>query len=254
MNRFFNTFLTSILVFALTFSWLNYCTKSKILSALLALSTATAICTLMYLTGKNKAQKQLTTKRERVALHTFDDFLVWNGNNAELFADLLAFCNYNTSILPNGYLLLQQNNKKYLATTCFVATETLSPSVLQNAVATAKQVNATKILLFTNRDLPVQVPFEMQTYNLQQTYALFCACGKLPAVKNCTQPAKRFALSSVFNKKLFGKYAVGSLFLAVFSMFSFFPFYTLVWSSILFALALLSLFIGKNQPTGNRMH
>ena len=246
MAKILNSFLCAFAIFFLCFAWVYHSLKDDILA--LTLGGVVALCA-WYLIWKGQQRLDLGKKiklREKNAISSFINFLRFGADNATIFEEMLRY--YRFDVKTEGYdrLTVTKNGQKCYVAICF-AHDSLTKDELRDAVISAKRANCAKLYVFTpkadnaliataNGQIPTVV------IDAQNTYALFEQCDKLPAISTQKTPKKAsFVARYAFNRRRFGWYFGSSVFMLLISLVSYFPWYTLGWATVFFALAVYSL-------------
>lgn len=252
MAKILNNFLCTAMIFLLTFAWAVFCVKDAklalVLAAIVALCSGYIIFAIL-----TKRQNIKEEKRQRKKLlKNFFEFLRFNADNQALFEKMFEFFRYEVSRIDFDNAVICREKRSFAAL-CF-KTESLSVEQLQHAIVCAKRQNCQQLMVFCNKaenSLQTLANSQIATkfVDLENTYALFEQAEKLPEIPNA-KPTKIYILPQyAFNKKRFGWYFGGALFTLFTAAFSFLKAYLLVWSTVLFALAMFSLFNKKYNKT-----
>ena len=246
MAKILNSFLCAFAVFFLCFAWIYYSLKDDILA--LTLSGIVALSTL-YLIWKAQERFDAGKKMKlahKTAVASLLNFLRFGADNAALFKEMLNY--YRFDARKEGYdsLIVTKNGQKSYVSINFQH-DSLSKDELRDAVISAKRAKCRRLYIFTVKaDTTSVATANGQVHTVvidaQNTYALFEQCEKLPDIPPQKTPKKAaFVARYAFNRKRFGWYFVSSLFMLLISFISYFPWYTLGWATVFFALALYSL-------------
>ena len=256
MSKILNCFLCTVTIFLLCFVWIVYCLRDQTLAYTLSVVVALASSYLIWksLSKIETGKKQKQAKNKNIA--SLSEYLRFNENNAELFATMLRYYRFEVKTVDYDNLIVSKNN-----TTSYVALRFGQDSVgkdeLSKTVVAAKRSKCSKLYLFTNKiDIALIKLAEKYLHtvsvDIANTYALFENCDKLPALPNSAQKKSSFVASYAFNRRRFGWYFASSLFMLAVSVIAYFPWYTLGWASVSFALAMYSLLNTRyNTPPTN---
>lgn len=246
MAKTLNTLLCTIAIFLLAYCWVYYCIKDRTLALCLSVIVALAACYLIW----RAESKWETSKKKKLAykkqLANFAEYLRYGENNAKLFEQTLHYYRFETSTIDFDNLIAKRDGKKCYVAIRFVK-DSLTKDELCGAVIAAKRQKCDKLYIFTSKadkSLVDAANARIQTVVIDtaNTYALFEQCEKLPSVP-CKQISKppfivaKYALC----RKRFGWYFASSLFMLAISLIAYFPWYTLTWATVCFALAAYSL-------------
>lgn len=241
MKGFFNKLFSSLTVFVVIFAWMLYTTKSKFIASVLSATASISACLLMFTLGKKSDEKRRKTKEKKSLVRDFESYVTYCPDSLELFADMLAFSGFAVKKLTDKFAEAQKNGKKSLVAVSYTVEKPSANDLCQIAVA-SKKYGYDNVMLFCNHEITLpNCPVEIKTYLPESTVAQFCASAKLPPLVRSHKIKKRILPSYALNKKRFGWYVTGSLFLALSSFVSFYPVYTLTWASIMLILAFYSL-------------
>lgn len=256
MSKILNCLLCTVIMFLLSFLWIVFCLRDKTLAFALSTIVALASCYLIWraLSKLEKGQKQKQAKKKNIA--SLSEYLHFNENNADLFAAMLRY--YRFAVTPVDYdnLIVTKNNVTSYVALRF-SQDNLSKEELCKAVVSAKRNNCSKLYLFTNKIDGALVRLADKylhtvSVDIANTYALLDNCAKLPALPNVAQKKTSFVASYAFNRRRFGWYFASSLFMMAVSVIAYFPWYTLSWATVSFALAIYSLLNTRyNTPPTN---
>ena len=246
MAKILNSILCAFAVFFLCFAWIYYSLKDDVLA--LALSLVVAACS-WYLIWKGQAQIDLGKKTklaQKNAVSSFVNYLRFGADNAALFENMLRY--YRFDVERQGYdsLIVSKNGQKSYVSICF-SQDNLSKDELRTAVISCKRAGCNRLYVFTVKADATAIAtanahVQASVIDAQNTYTLFEQCDKLPALPPQKPPKKvSFVAQYAFNKRRFGWYFASSLFMLLISVISYFPWYTLAWATVFFALAVYSI-------------
>ena len=136
----------------------------------------------------------------------------------------------------------------------FRSQNALTQDGLRKAVVCAKRNEADKLFVLAAKiDQPLvkaaNARITTTFIDAANAYELLEQCDKLPQIPSARKTQTGFAAKYAFNRKRFGWYMLSSLFMLVISVVSYFPWYTLSWSTVMFALALYCLLNKRYNPT-----
>ena len=256
MSKVLNCLLCTVIVFLLSFLWIVYCLKDSTLAFALSLIVALASCYLIFksLSKLDNGKKLKQAKKKNIA--SLSEYLRFNENNAELFAALLRYYRFEVNTFDYDNLVVTKDN-----VTGYVALrfnqDSLSKDEMCKAVVMAKRNKCSKLYIFTNKidnSLVKLADKYLHTVSVDiaNTYALFENCDKLPTLPKNAVKKSSFIVGYAFNRRRFGWYFASSLFMLAVSVIAYFPWYTLSWATVLFALAVYSLLNTRyNTPPTN---
>lgn len=226
--------------------------KNISLSAILASIVAICSCYILWQASTKWENGKNAKQKRKKQLDAFSNYLQFNADNAKLFAELLAYYEFEASTIDYDSLAATKNGQN-----CFVyvnyAQDALSKDSLRQGVVSAKRNNADKLYIFCNKcDKTLQNTANEQIttifVDISNAYALFEQCGKLPNFPQKKAKKTSFAANYAFNKKRFGWYMFSSVFTLALSAVSYLRYYLLAWSTVFFILAAYSLFNKKYNP------
>lgn len=245
MAKFLNSVLCTIIIFLLTFAWIYFCVKmAKLaftLSAIVALASGYIIWRMQTKWETGKSLK----KSQKKAVTDLCNYLKFGADNASIFAPMLRY--YRFDVVETNYdsLVANKNGVKCYVSICF-GKDNLSQDDLRQAVIACKRARCNKLYLFTNK-IDNQLKDIANKYvataciDANNTYKLFEQCDKLPSIPQVKPTKPHFVAKYAFNRRRFGWYFMSSLMMLALSAISYFPWYSLGWSTVLFALAVYSL-------------
>ena len=240
-----NCLLCTVIIFLLSFLWIIYCLRDKTLayalSAIVALASGYLIWRSLSKFEQGKQLKQ--TKKKNVA--SFSEYLRFNENNAELFAEMLRYYRFEVKNVDYDNLIVTKNNVTSYVALRF-AQDSLNREELCKTVVSAKRTKCSKLYLFSNKidnSLIKLADKYLHTVSVDigNVYSLFENCNKLPTIPKSAQKKSSFIASYAFNRRRFGWYLASALFMLAVSVIAYFPWYTLAWATVSLALALYSL-------------
>ena len=233
-------------MFFICFAWIYYSLKDDVLAISLSLIVALCTCYLIF-----KALSQIDAGKkiklaQKNAVSSLVNHLRFGADNAALFEEMLRY--YRFEVHKAGYdnLIVTKNGQKSYVAINFQH-DSLSKDELRDAVVSAKRAACQRLYIFTAKADTSAVAVanghvHTVVIDAQNTYALFEQCDKLPAVEQQKTPKKAtFIARYAFNRRRFGWYFASSLFMLLISLISYFPWYTLAWATVFFALAVYSL-------------
>lgn len=242
-----NVLILSLGILLLTMSWYYYCTRlvwaSLIFGAAISLISALILNKLFSIKGKAAVNKE-----KKHACELLDEFLIMN-DATQVFSAVYAL---------NGYAVQLKNNCFYatkpVKKLCFVNFEfdCLSGQRIVDFIKKAKREKFDKITIYCNKvcanfkEIVKMDVVEVQILTLPDCYDFLKRYDALPALAEKVKMRKAnkfFALA--LNKNRFVYYFWSAVSLFLLSFVSFFKIYTLVFATILFAVALYSKFNNK---------
>ena len=246
MAKILNSFLCAFAVFFLCFAWIYYSLKDDILAFLLSLIVA--LCT-SYLIWKAQSHFDAGKKikfAQKNAISSFVNLLRFGTDNAAIFEEMLRYYRFEVERVNYDSLIITKNGQKSYVAINF-SHDSLNKDELRDAVIAAKRAACVRLYIFTAKAYTALVDvangqIHTVTVDAQNTYALFEQCDKLPALPPQKTPKKAtFVARYAFNRRRFGWYFASSLFMLLISFIAYFPWYTLGWATVFFALAVYSL-------------
>ena len=246
MPKFLNNFLCSAMIFALSFLWIYFCLKSVTWAVTLGLLIALCSSYLIYRIQNKTEQVKSVKRQNKKAAANFYDYLKYNGNNAELFAELYRYYDYETDIIDfDSFVAVKDGMSTYVATV--YAKDALTQSDVANLIVQAKRKKTDKLRLYAGKADPAVIKnaklhFDVDYVDVNNAYELFSQADKLPQVPEIKPVKNSFAAQYAFCRKRFGWYFASSVFMALLSLIAYFPYYLLGWATVMLILALYSLF------------
>lgn len=209
---------------------------------ILALCSAYLILRIQNKVGQIKSVKNKNKK----AVSNLYDYLKYNDNNAELFAELYRYYLYDVETVDFDSFVASKDGERYYVVTLY-AKDNLTGQDVAHAVVQAKRLKADKLRVYAGKADAIALKnakqrFDVDFVDLNNAYELLNAAGKLPAFPDVKPVKNSFVAKYAFCRKRFGWYFASSVFLALVSVVAYFPFYTLAWSTVMLTLALYSLF------------
>lgn len=253
MNKVINTILSALLALFLAFAWARYLTHDNAASVLAAVAIAAAtayICA--YLTDRKQTKTQ-KTKQSKKKSDTLTDRLMFEADNAALFAPMLTYYGYAVTTSSNDYIVANKNDTNYYVAINFVA-DKLSVADLAASIVAAKRADCDKLIVFCSKVSPnvnaAADKFDYKVFNAEQTLQLFVTADKLPQLSEKPPRRNGIVASYALSKGRFGWYFGGAIWMVAISFLSYFKVYSLLWATALFALAMYSLLNRRyNLPT-----
>lgn len=209
---------------------------------ILALCSAYIIARIQNKAGQTAAVK----KQNKKAVASFYDYLKFNENNAELFAQLYRYFDYDVEIIDyDSFAASKDGIKTYV--TLLYRQDAVNSNDVACATVTAKRIGANKARIFAAKIDSValknaQSRFDVSFADVNGAYELFVQADKLPNIPDVKPLKSSFAAKYAFCRKRAGWYFAGSVFSALLSIVAYFPYYTLGWATVLLAFALYSAF------------
>ena len=246
MAKILNSFLCAFAVFFLCFAWVYYSLKDDVLAVALSLIVAISTLSLLWIGLSRFDANKKAKLAEKNAAANLANYLKFGADNATLFETMLQYYRFTVTKVGFDSLIVTKNGQKSYVAICF-AHDKLSSDELRDAVISAKRAACNRLYVFTAKAYSFLLNEEnchIQTtlIDAQNTYTLFEQSSKLPDVPPQKAPKKAsFVAGYAFNRKRFGWYFASSLFMLLISFIAYFPFYTLGWATVFFALAVYSL-------------
>lgn len=246
MPKILNNLLCSIMIFLLAFMWVYVSIKDATWALVCAaVLTAASAYVMWRIADKWENDKQVKQKRKKDVAN-FAEYLMFGEDNAQLFCDLFGFYQFETEKIDYDNLIAIKNGQKSYVAICF-ETDKLTRDRLRESVVAAKRNKADKLYIFANKIEPSERRLAESYINTafidgNNAYELFEQCDKLPTLKRRSVQKTSFIAKYAFCRKRFGWYFASCIFMLIISIFSFFPWYTLTWATVMFFLAVYSLF------------
>lgn len=246
MPKILNNLICSAMIFALSFLWVYFCLKSVVWAVTLGLVLACCSAYLIYRIQNKVGQARTVKQQNKKAVAGFYDYLKYNDNNAELFAELYRYYHYEVSIVDfDGFTASKDGSTAYV--TAFYRKDSVNQDDVASAIVQAKRIKADKLRLYVNKADAGAVKnaarhFDVEFIDINNAYELFSQANILPSIPTVKQTKNSFVAKYAFCRKRFGWYFASSVFMALISLIAYFPYYTLAWATIMLALALYSLF------------
>ncbi|MCM1533982.1 MAG: hypothetical protein NC099_04945 [Corallococcus sp.] len=252
MAKILNNLLCTLMIFALAFLWVYFSIKNVLWALALAAITALSSSYILWRAASKREKIKNAKLRDKKAAESFAEFLRFNADNAELFSDMMRFYGFTVEKYDYDNLVAEKDGEKCFAAICFEA-DNLSKDRLRHAILNAKRQNADKLYIFAPKaDTALQKLSDGHVattfVDAANAYELFDQCGKLPTFVSKRKTKNSFVAEYAFNKRRFGWYFASSLFMLIISTVSFFPWYTLSWSTVMLGLALYSLLNKRFNP------
>lgn len=244
MSKILNTLLCALISFLLSFLWIVYCLKETEIAALLAAVVALCCGYLVFRAEKTRNARRSIKRDKAKQIGKLKETLRYGVDNAALFAKMLAYYRFDVSKTDNDNIVAAKNGKTSYVALRF-AEETVSQRDIVQAAVQAMRRNCDRLLLFgckadqtqlTNASKHIEVRF----VDVANTYELLEKAEKIPPLVQKSHPMSPI-LPTMLSRKRFGWYFASSIFMLAISVVSFFPWYTLAWATVSFALALYSL-------------
>lgn len=235
--------LCSVMIFLLTFAWVNYCLHSIKLAVMLAVIVTVSsayIITLILKKHFDVKNKKNVSKQNRESLK---NFLKYNENNGQTFAPILTYYNFEVINVEYDSILAKKEHTCYFIFNFNGDNVTETQTV--NYVIQAKRKGADKLYVMCNKvngilTQTIKKQFDITFVDLENVYLLMEQADKLPPLT--TKKQKRvFNPQYAFNKKRFKWYFGGCVYLLVTSIISPLKIYNIIWASIMFVLSCYSL-------------
>ncbi|MCM1289377.1 MAG: hypothetical protein NC132_01815 [Corallococcus sp.] len=245
MARILDNILCTILIFLLTFAWATFCLKNAALA--LALAAIVSLCGsyVTYVLLKKLENRKSVKKQKKKQLNDFAIYLQFNCDNSELFMKMFNYYNFITEKVNFDNIIATKSERCYVAI-CFENDAVKLPQ-LRNAIICAKRNGCVKLLVFgvkadTGALTIANGQFPTKFVDLENAFALFEHSETLPTVPQAKATKQHILPQYAFNKKRFGWYFSGAVFLFLTSFISYFKLYSLLWATALAGVALYCLF------------
>ena len=256
MSKVLNCLLCTVFIFLLSFVWVVYCLRDTTLALALSLIVTLAGSYIVWksLSKLENGKKQKQAKKRNIA--SLSEYLRFNENNAELFATMLRYYRFEVTLNDYDNMVVTKNDVTSYVALRFTQ-DSLSKEELCKTVVSAKRAKCSKLYIFANKIDNALIKLAQKylhtvSVDIANVYALFENCDKLPALPKNAQKKTSFIASYAFNKRRFGWYFASSLFMLAVSVVAYFPWYTLGWATVSFALAMYSLLNTRyNTPPTN---
>lgn len=244
MKKIISTLICATAAFVLSLGWIRRITKQNDVSLFCASIIAVCFAVLIYYAtiqsqnNKRKADKAIKQTAQFVTA------LEFGTNNADYFAEIFRYFGYKTKTVDFDNLIIEKNQEKSFVHLCYL------PSVPKNnligAVVAAKRNDCKKLYVFGQaasfedvKTCDGQLPTTF--IGCDEAYYLAKTSDKL-ILSEVKQKKPKIIARYAFNKKRFGWYLTGALYLGATSLLSFMPIYTLIWATALFGVSLFCLF------------
>lgn len=257
MAKFLNSILCTIIIFLLTFTWIYYCLKIANLALALSVVVALASGYIIWRMQSRWERGQNLKKSQKKAVADFCNLLKFGADNATIFTPMLRYYHFEITETDFDSLVATKNGAKCYVAICF-GKDNLGQDELRQAVISAKRAECSKLYMFTNKidnQLKDMANKHLPTVciDASNTYALFEQCDKLPPIPQAKPTKPRLVAKYAFNRRRFGWYFTSSLMMLVLSVVSYFPWYSLAWATVLFAVAVYSLVNKKYNTVPTRI-
>lgn len=244
MSKILNTLLCALMAFFLCFLWIVYCLKEPKTAALLAAIVAICCGYLVFRAEKARDDRRSVKRRRTKQINDFKQTLRFGADNAALFEQMLTYYDFETRKLGCDDLVGQKNGKYDYFALRF-AEEKVSDGEVVKATVSALRQNCDKLYLFGCKVDQAQLKsaaahIDIEFVDAANAYELFERADKLPKITQKFHPISPI-LPNMFCRRKAGWYFATSLFTLAISVVSFFPWYTLAWATVSFALAMYSL-------------
>ena len=246
MAKILNSFLCAFGIFFICFAWVYFSLKDDTLALVLAAVVASCSAYIIWKAlGSIDSSKQIKIAKKK-AFASFVTFLRFGADNATVFENMLRYYRFEITQKEFDSLIVTKSGRKSYIAINFLH-DSLNKDDLCEAVVSAKRANCDSLYIFTTKVDATSVAFANAQVNTvcidaDNTYVLFEQCDKLPTIPKQSAPKKTtFIAQYAFNRRRFGWYFTSSIFMLLISIISYFPWYTLAWSTLFFALAVYSL-------------
>lgn len=245
MSKVLNNLLCTAGIFALAFLWTYYSLKSVTWAVALALIISLCSAYLIYRLQNKIGQVQNTKLQNKKAAAKLYDYLKYNDNNAEIFAQLYRYYNYQVSILDYDNFVASKEGVTTLVTLHY-ANDVLTTNDVAQAIVSAKRNKADKLCAYASKiDASVRKTaiqhFDVTFVDVANAYILLEQSDKLPSLPQIKPTKNSFIAKYAFCRKRFGWYFGSCVFMTVISVIAYFPYYLLGWATVMLFLALYSL-------------
>ena len=256
MSKILNCLLCTLIIFLLCFIWIVYCLRDTTLAFALSAIVTLSSCYLIWksLSKFETGKKLKQAKKNNIA--SLSEYLRFNENNAELFSAMLRYYRFDVKSVDFDNLIVTKNNVTSYVALRF-SQDSLNKEELCKTVVSAKRAKCAKLYLFTNKIDGALIRLAGKylhtvSVDIANCYALFENSEKLPTLPKSAQRKASFIAAYAFNRRRFGWYFASSLFMIAVSVIAYFPWYTLGWATVSFALAMYSLLNTRyNTPPTN---
>ncbi|MDD3831462.1 MAG: hypothetical protein PHW00_02260 [Clostridia bacterium] len=245
MRRFFNTIFISFGTFLLVFCWFYYYTQVVSLSAVVGMVTATLIALLTYIVFGRENRKSHNIENVK-KIDRLKTYLALNECTG-LVADIMDINGYIVTRY-DCYLLAKKEEIVLLVMIDFNFAP-LTDVKMAEYIKLMRHLKCSTLVVFCNQcDASAHVlarttGIDYRIMDGQKVYELLIKYDICPPVDSARKYKRASAfLSLALSKSRFGYYLTSAIFIAIFSLFSFLPYYNLAIATILFALALYSKF------------
>ena len=246
MPKILNTLLCSIMIFLLAFMWAYVAIKDVSWSIVCAaILTAAFTYVIWRIADKWDSGKKIKQKRKK-DVADLAEHLKFGEDNAQLFAELFRFYGFETDKTDYDSFVATKDGQKNYVAVCFEQ-DMLSRDRLRECVVTAKRIKADKLYIFANK-IGTSEQRTAESYintafiDGNNAYELLEQCDKLPTITRRKPKKTSLIAKYALCRQRFGWYFASCIFMIIISVFSFFPWYTLAWATVMFVLAVYSLF------------
>lgn len=241
-----NTLLCSLMIFLLSFCWIRYCGIPTNTSFLLAIMLTVCAGYLLYKSlCEIYSAKTLNSAKSSKIKH-LTDYLQFNENNVATFETCFRYYNYETKPISENKLILYKNDLKFFVVFYFID-EISKDIAIKNTIA-AKKLKCSCIYFFgtaMNNTLLNLCNEHIRAHfvDVNTTFNLLKNSNQIPVCcESQKKTRKNRPVGLNLSRKRFVWFFVGALYMALISLISIMPIYTLAWASILFILSLYCLF------------
>ncbi len=244
MAIFLDVFLSAIALFFVAFAWVYYCLREVFVAFVLATVLSACGGYLIFRLVNYRSNRALLKKQKKAKVKAFAKYLCYCTNLENLFEGMLKYYTFYPLYKRKDCLVCAKNNQRVFVALCFVE-DSLSKNTLRNILIQANRRQCQRAIIFCNGvsaqlkdDVLHQIPF--QFVDIANTFALFEQAEKLPPLPK-VKSKSAYTLQYAFNKKRFGWYLGGAIYMVITSVLTFFSLYSLVWATVMLFLALYSL-------------
>ncbi len=240
MAKITNNLLLTIIIALITWSWVSYITNWQLLAISASIATsALFICLACKSTTSTSKVQPLT---DSLAIH-----LAVSPNSTDLIDSMLQYYLYDTTMLDKQYLLATKDDTTHLVychnssdsvtsihTSCMAQLCLLHGITHAVIIAPIIDIKATAPLSYYN--------ITLNHINIPSLYSQLQHANMLPDLHTINTKNKSIVASYALSAHRAKHYALSSIFLLVFSWWSYIPTYTLAWATALLLLAIYSKF------------
>lgn len=245
MAKILNTLFSTIGIFFLCFLWIVYCTKNSMLAFALSSIVALSAAYLIFNGQKAFDNRKKIKNSEKKKIFSLGETLRFGEDNASLIADMLRYYRFEAEKIDFDNLIAIKKERTFVAIR--MTADSITRESLATAVATAKRNDCRKLFLFAHKADKSLIASASQAIpitfiDVANLYVLLEQSGKLPDLTfKKTYNGVHFVAKYALCRKRFFWYLATSLFMSALTIVSYIKWYTLIWATITFAIAIYCL-------------